>query len=168
LKWVGVIKASLNWKEAHFFKNIPIEFNNQTFKYSNIGESKIYGQEIDLLIPFFKSESFGINYTHLNAHRTDDGSYLLKRSRHKWSTEISTDYFLNWKFSFLTNYTGRANHFGGVRNSSYLINDLHIYYDSLAWNLNINFNNVFNKQYESIPGFTSPRSNFYVGVTKNL
>jgi vitamin B12 transporter len=163
-------QSSVKVEASAFFQKYSnlIEFNNQSFKYSNIGESKIYGQEIDLLAPIFKTESIGINYTHLNAHRTDDGSYLLKRARHKWSTEISTEYFLNWKFSFLTNYTGRTNHFGGVGNSSYLINDLHIYYDLLAWNLSINFNNMFNKQYESIPGFTSPGSNFYVGVTKNL
>jgi vitamin B12 transporter len=145
-----------------------IEFNNQTFKYSNIGESKIYGQEIEALLPFLKTESFAFNYTHLNAHRTDDGTYLLKRSRHKWSADISTEYFSQWKFSWVSSYIGNANHFGGVKNPSYLLNDLNANYEAFSWSLNIKFNNIFNKQYESIPGFTSPGSNYFIGVSKKI
>jgi vitamin B12 transporter len=145
-----------------------IEFNNQTFKYSNIGESKIYGQEVEVLLPFFKTETFAINYTHLNAHRTDDGTYLLKRSRHKWSAEISTEHFLQWKFSWVSSYIGSANHYGGVRNPSYLLNDFNANYEANSWSLNIKFNNVLNKQYESIPGFTSPGNNYFVGVSKKI
>jgi len=163
-------ESNIKLEASSFFQKYSdlIEFDNQTFKYANIGESKIYGQELDLLVPFLNTESFSFNYTHLNASRTDDGTYLLKRSRHKWNAQLSTEFVLDWKFSWISQYTGKANHFGFVKNSSYLLHDFHINYQRLVWDLNFECNNILDKQYESIPGYTSPGRNFYLGMTLKI
>ena len=153
------------------FTNL-IDFDNNTFTYSNISAARTQGTEWFGRLAPVPDVRFQINYTYTDTEDKSTGLTLVRRPRHKW--RIDTDYDIN----------ERANvHLGvlivGKRENTdfstfpstrvtlnrYEVVNLAASYRVLS-NLQIfgRIDNLFDKSYEEVLGFGTPGVSAYAGI----
>jgi len=156
------IKDMIVWNNAPYptGKNINI-----------LGTSVIKGVEISYQQMLFEKLLFGGNYTYIDA-KDKDGNRLLKRPRYQvglnatyWAREnlsISanglyvgsrTDKdFSSWPATYVD--TGRY----------FVLNSKIDFKVNKTWDTYIKVDNIFDRRYQDVYGYATPRRSFYIGV----
>lgn len=101
-----ILPSLLSLKATYFRQNFDdlINFDPNTFLFSNIDSATTSGLETEAIINFCESAKLNIGYTYLDATNDDTGSALLRRARNKLSAALTlmpADY---WDLSVQTNY----------------------------------------------------------------
>jgi vitamin B12 transporter len=142
-----------------------LDYNSTSRQYDNIADAKIKGVE------FNASKSVGnlnvsTNYTYTDTEDKTTGTQLSRRARHKANLQATYD----WAQVSLTGiYQYQGTRFDEYSNSSlsaYNTFDLGVNYQlNDAWKLQLKANNIFDADYETAPGYTTPGSEYYLQVS---
>ena len=142
-----------------------LDYNSTSRQYDNIADAKIKGVE------FNASKSVGnldvsTNYTYTDTEDKTTGTQLSRRARHKANLQATYD----WEQVSLTGiYQYQGTRFDEYSNSSlsaYNTLDLGVNYQlNDAWKLQLKANNIFDADYETAPGYTTPGTEYYLQVS---
>ena len=136
--------------------------------YKNIeGSSKIKGTEIAYKNEVAEDTFFNLNYTNLSA-KNDNNEYLARRAKNKIG--FGVDYYGLKDFHFNLNgeYIGtryeKANE-QGAKTGNYAIWNALVDYD-INKNLStyVRLDNMFNKDYQIVDGFSTSQRAAYLGL----
>jgi vitamin B12 transporter len=153
-----------------------INFDPNTYIFSNIEEASTEGVETALNYIINESSTFKLAYTYLDATNDQSGQALLRRARHKLSADLSIDPSENLNCSIQTNY----------RSSSY-DNDFSVFpserttlagYTTVDLALNYNItsdlklfgrvDNIFDVNYQEVFGYGTYGVSAFAGLKLTL
>lgn len=163
-----------------FFRNTIdnlVTFDNQTFVFENVDKARIYGLEVFTIWELAPGWTWRNDYSYTDARNSNDQTFLLRRARNKFGTELATTLFD--KKALLTvratandgRYDNDFSQFPAkrVKLSGYAIVDVNLSYKvSDAIELYGRVANLLDKEYEDVLGFGTPGVAAYGGVKVSL
>ncbi len=157
------IKDMIDWNDP-----TPLNWFNNDAVYTNLdGKNTLKGIEIDYKQEFGGSTFLSLSYSYLSA-KNKDKEYLARRAQE--NLKFGIDYYGITKLHIGLNgeYVGKRfdnNNQQGEQTGKYTIAHLNINYD-LTKEVKIygKIENITNKYYQTVDGFTSSPRSFYAGV----
>lgn len=183
-KWVGNLTLDLETSKSFEFLirgemsgvNAEVSYFNLAFdnlidydyginKYGNIADAAIKGVEVNVSRDI-ENLNLSANYTYTDTEDKTTGKQLSRRARNKGNIGASYD----WGQVSLTGiYTSQGKRFDAYSNSTlpaYNTMDLSINYQvSDALSVQLKGNNIFNEDYETAPGYTTPGVEYFLQVS---
>ncbi len=158
-----------NFSITYFYNEIEnlIDYDFSSFKYINIeGVSKIKGIEAGYKRYLTDANlSLYLGYAYLDA-RDGNGKRLLRRPQNKINLELG--WYPSDKFNMILNgeYIGSRKDLGDVQTGYYSVFDLALNYDLNRYSqLYLKVNNLTDKYYQTVDGYSSPERSYYLGLT---
>jgi len=148
------IKNAIDWVSTGFWVG----------EYRNIGKSRIYGIENFIKYLVNKSTSLTISYTHMDTKKISDGTRLLCRPNNKLTAKFKT---VLGKLDISTDlsYVGNRIDTSSSKLKSYILANIALNYQANSkLNIFLRFENVFDKDYELIKGYQTPKFSAYTGI----
>ncbi len=150
-----------------------IDYNMSTNKYFNISKAKSKGFEARSTIQVTQSLKLDASYAYIDTEDKSTGLSLLRRPRNAWtlSTRYETSrYEIHMQYRFKG---PRADvdptTFQRIRNGHYdILNIGGSYRVSKLIRVTGRAENIFNKEYEEVAGYGTPRISFYVGISGEI
>ncbi len=163
------LDITLNYKGigVTYFRNSidnMIDYDFVTSKYANIkGKSKLNGVEVAYSnTSEALSLAYNINYTYLKAE-DKDGKKLLRRPKN--SANLSLDYYGlgDAHVGALIQHVGEQDDTSG-KIKGYTVVDFIADYDiNLQFNIYTKINNIFDRKYQKVIGYSTSQRAFYLG-----
>ena len=154
-----------------------ITFDTATFIFENINEADIQGVESFIRIEPCESVDMSVDYTFTDAEDDATGQMLLRRAKHKIGSTANI-HLLGDKLHFSlravhtgSRYDNDFSTFPATRTKlgSYTLVDLRGSYQATDWlEVFARVENLFDKDYEEVLGFSSPGIGGYGGVRISL
>jgi len=146
------------------FDNL-LDYDYSTFSFANIADAGIKGAELNVSKSLDALE-LSANYAYTDTEDKSTGTQLSRRARHKANIEAS----YNWdKVSLTGIYSYNGTRFDAFSNTSLSpYNTLDIsgnYQISDSWKLQVKANNIFDEDYETAPGYTTPGAEYFLQVS---
>ncbi|MBX7232133.1 MAG: TonB-dependent receptor [Bdellovibrionales bacterium] len=149
------------------FKNL-IGYNENTTRYYNIAKAHSEGPELQILYKYQFSWSATASYSYLKTRDNSTGYSLLRRPQHSGSLSINYDQF---KYNIFIDYRFRGSRQDLDSNSQRVTlptYDLVSLGGTWKYSKKLHFlsriENLFNKNYEEIKGYSSPLLSFYFAL----
>jgi vitamin B12 transporter len=152
------------------FKNM-IDYDFDTNKYRNIGKSKTSGTEVGMTIEPAKDLKLNCTYTRTNTRDNTTGKELARRPKNKFSFNINKEFFERLNLNMVLNYFGHR--WDNTANTSKMKPYTRIDF-AATYKINENFDifstieNLLNKKYEEVRGYSTAGFSFYIGVKKTF
>jgi vitamin B12 transporter len=134
------------------------------YYYNASGESKFKGMEVSLFKDFFDEVFAKVTYTYLDAKDSEDKS-IPQRAKNKVSYSFSWYPELDFTLNINGYYVGSKEDYDGTQTGKYNVTNLVLNYDILP-NLRgfLKVNNLFDRFYQEIHGYTTADRSYYVGI----
>lgn len=153
---------TFRWEIIPFYSYYEdmIDYNNLTQKYSNFGENKIFGIESKNNLKLNSKWGTGLNLNYLRAYNLINSNELLLRP--KWQFSQTIHYLLEkTSFELQAQYISRRaalDPFSSARietSSNFLLHFLLSNKISNKLKLDLSIQNLLNKKYATIPGYSA-------------
>lgn len=144
-----------------------------TLKYVNIAHSTTKGIETDLSWNLGDSVSLKGGYTYLDARDEDSHLPLYRRPMHTWSNDLRYERH-HWSTSIGYQFVGRRGDidpvsFRRIKMPSYdVVRVAARYALSAKIALTARIENIFDRTYQDVAGYGTPRMSAYVGIIEEL
>jgi vitamin B12 transporter len=165
-----LLRGELYGIEANFsyfnlnFDNL-LDYNYVSYQYDNIADAKIKGVEFNFSKEI-ENLKLSANYAYTDTEDKTTGTQLSRRARHKANIEASYDWE---KVSLSGVYKYQGTRFDAYSNASlsaYNTLDISIKYQlNDAWKIQLKSNNIFDKAYETAPGYITPGAEYFLQVS---
>jgi vitamin B12 transporter len=168
------MKEKLAFDAAYFnndFKNL-VDFNSSTYQYANIAKAKTQGLEVSASLHASGSLVFRGSYTYTDAKDKITGLDLLRRAKNKVGFDVNYSIRENGNINLNVTYVGKRADvdystypYPRVEMPRYVLANLAASYN-LTKNLQIfgRINNLFNRDYEEVIGYGTPKISAFGGV----
>lgn len=147
------------------FKNM-VNWDSATLKYRNIGRAETKGFEVESSFEPIEDLKIGINYTYTDTKDKETGKRLARRPKNQLGLSINWFFLEKGNLNLTTNYVGHRWDDAANTNKTkpYTKMDLSTSYD-LTKNFQIfcRIDNLFDRRYEEVRGYTTPRRSFCIG-----
>ena len=168
--WEFLLRADLlgsNAELSYFhldFENL-LDYDYTTYTYANIADAEIAGVELNLSKKL-DALTLSVNYAYTDTEDKNTGTQLSRRARHKANFEAS----YHWEkisLSSALKYQGtRFDAYSKSSLSAYSTLDISANYQlSDTWKLQVKANNIFDKDYETAPGFVTPGREYFLQIS---
>ena len=161
---------------THFFSEIKnlIVFDFPSWKFKNLDQSRLQGQEFTLSFIPHGNFILQVNYTHLLARDIKENNDLKKRPRHSFNFDFTFTPLERIKLNLRMIYVGRRKDYDELTFSTV---------DNPAFNrvdfsfrcklkekiyLSAKINNLLDKKYQEAYGYPSPDRGAYFGIEFNF
>lgn len=136
-------------------------------KYDNLGNVRYQGFEFDQKITLTPAWSFKLSYSFVNMENLSSQDFLLERPKHrlnlKMMNKLSDKIYLSSTYS----YTGSSYNNGEL--PAYALVDMGIdYFIQKNMKTYLKINNLLDKDYEQIKGYSTMPRTLKLGIVKNL
>ncbi len=161
-----------SWFDVTYFKSDfdeLISFPAPAFIPVNINEAKASGLEFSSGIGIMKGLLINLSYTYMDSEDKSTGKQLLRRARHKGAFGILYDPTDEFGLNLLGTVVEDRIDFGGTKMDDYVKVDFTSNYratDKIEFFARIE--NLFDKEYEEVTGFTSPGISVFGGIKLTL
>ncbi len=157
------------------FDNL-ISFDPQTFIFENISEAESSGFETFAKFLISDASELRVSYTYTDTEDKVTGESLLRRSRHKLNSVLSAEVFEDTEVRVSSTLVGSKfdNDFSTltptrVKLGSYTLVDIAAVYRGFeSFELSLNVDNLFDKEYEDVLGFGTKGLAAYAGIKFTL
>lgn len=151
----------------NYFDNM-IDYDFSTNKYNNIDSAEMEGIESFISFDPLENLSIDTNYTYIRTKDLESKKELRRRPKHEVALNLNWDYIEKGNINLTANYIG-----GRWDNSSNTkkLKPYTILYLKTSYDLKDNFevffkvDNVFDRTYHQVLGFSNPGRSFYGGLT---
>ncbi len=151
------------------YKNlIDAVYNPNTFiveQYKNVSKSRSFGYESQLKLYLFKDFKITGNYTWLDTENKETHLELIRRAKNK--ADLNFDYKLSTKMDFNLDlrYVGSRFDSGNIKLKRYFLVGFATYYDITDnFRLYARVENLLDRRYEEIKGYSTPGASLYAGI----
>ncbi len=149
-----------------------IDFDNDTWKYLNVGAAKTRGIEMFAAAQPFAVLALQANYTYTDTEDEATGLELLRRARHKLGFNANCRFSKNGHANLQINYVGKradidysAWPYARVTLAGYVLLNLATTYDLTGRvRICVGVKNLGNVKYEEILGYGTPGISAYMGI----
>ncbi len=133
-------------------------------EYRNAGKSRIYGIESFAEYSFSDDITLAISHTHLDTKKVADGTRLLRRPDNKVTCKLKTA-FKKLDISTDISYVGNRMDSSSVKLKSYTLANLAFkYIVNEKFDTFLRLENLFDKNYELVNGYQTPKFSWYLGA----
>lgn len=136
------------------------------YKYINIGRAKTKGFELGSTFEPIEDLKIGINYTYTDTKDKETGKKLVRRPENQAGLSINWSFFEKGNLNLTTNYVGHRwdNSTNTRKTKPYTKVDLSTSY-CLTKNFQIfgRIENLWDRRYEEVRGYSTPGRSFYAG-----
>lgn len=159
-----VVKFGVTYFENRYRDMIDYDSSSWPGKYINKSKVKTYGYESMLSFTPFKALTLSGSYTYLKAIDEETNKQLLRRPTHQGSGSVTINAD-KLSISCIGTYTGKRKDSGNVPLDDYFTADIALQY-ALTPQLTFNAKaeNITNKNYQQVYGYTMPGRSFYIGL----
>jgi vitamin B12 transporter len=150
------------------YRNL-IAFNTETFTPENLNRANVQGFETRLSWKEFSWFEPTISYTYMDSENEETGSSLPRRARHQGGFGILTEPLEKLKVSaFATFMADRTDSGGGSMDDYFVVSGTAQYevYEGIAPFIRVQ--NLFNRDYEEVPGFGTLGASIFAGIQIQL
>ena len=147
------------------FKNM-VDYDTTTSKYKNIGRAETEGIETEVSFKPLKDLTTSVNYTYLNTKDKDTGKKLTKRPQNRVGLNLNWAFLEKGNLNLGATYVGRTwdNSANTLKVKPYTKVDLSIYYDfTKIFQLSAKLENLLDRKYEEVRGYSTAGRSFYAG-----
>jgi len=159
-----ILKINVTYFENKYRDMIDYDLSTWPGKYINKSKVKTYGYESLVSFTPFKALTLSGGYTYLKAIDEETDTQLPRRPVHQGngSVTFTTD---KLSLSVIGTYTGERKDSGNVTLDDYFIADLALQY-ALTPQLTVSAKaeNIADKKYQQVYGYTMPGRSFYIGL----
>ncbi|ALO34093.1 hypothetical protein CMT41_04640 [Colwellia sp. MT41] len=146
------------------FDNL-LDYNYVTSQFDNIADAKIKGVEFNVSQQV-ENLNLSANYTYTDTEDKTTGTQLSRRARHKANIGATYD----WEQVSLTGiYQYQGTRFDAYSNatlSAYNTLDMSVNYQlNDDWKLQLKANNIFDADYETVPGYVTPGAEYFLQIS---
>jgi vitamin B12 transporter len=136
--------------------------------YINSGKARIYGIENFLEYPINENTSLIISYTHMDTKDLTNQTRLLRRPNNKLTCKLKTA-FDKWDIKADLSYVGNRADTSGVKLKAYILGNLAFKYTvNERLNIFLRLENIFDRDYELVNGYQTPKFSWYLSAKLNF
>lgn len=153
------------------FKNM-VAWDSATSKYKNIENAETNGFELETKFLPLKSLTIGANFTYTDTKDKETGLELVRRPKRQVNLNLNWQFLENANINLGLNYVGKRKDtdytswpYERITMKDYAKVDISCSYD-LTKDFQIfgRIENLFDKNYQEIYGYSMPRRSFYAGI----
>jgi len=162
----------------------PGKFTLNGVKYEvwqpkNINDARIYGTEVEVHLQPANLLGVGINYTYLNPKDRDTGDYLTGRARHEANAYVEVGPYWDTTFRLDGSYYNYYRYFDENINQQLPANKDFVVFDvtvtkaflvgsATEMELSLGVKNIFDEDYEDVPGYPMPPRQWFAGLSMHF
>lgn len=161
------LQSDVTYFETNY-KNL-INFNTETFTPENISCAKVKGIETRLALKEFEWIEPYVTYTYLDSENNETGASLARRAKHQGGMGFAFIPIEKLKLNTNAFYIASRKDSGGAKMDDYFIvsgTAQYEVYDGIEPYIRVQ--NLFDRDYEEIPGYGTPGASVFVGFEVRL
>ncbi len=150
------------------YRNL-IAFNTVTFTPENINSAEVQGLETRFSWKAHEWFEPSISYTYLDSEDKSTGNMLARRARHQGGFGILSKPFEKFRINAFATYLANRKDSGGASMDDYFIvsgTAMYEVYDGIEPYIRVQ--NLFNRDYEEVPGYGTPGASIFAGIQVRL
>lgn len=164
---ISGVQADLTWFHTDY-RNL-IAFNSQTFTPENINKANVQGFETKLSWNGWKYLQPSVSYTYLDSENDETGRMLARRARHQGGFGVLSNPYDKLKINAFATYLASRTDSDGTKMDNYIVVSGSVMYEIFEGiEPYIRVQNLFNRDYEEIPGYGTMGASIFAGIQLRL